>query len=109
MWKCSVCNYIFHGEDAPEKCAKCGAPKEKFIKLEETAEQKVSGARETNQLLMVSVELLEELEAIGERGFEINLDPGCLSYFTMLKEQVRSLKQNSLAEIETHVKKDKWG
>lgn len=109
MWKCSVCNYIFEGVDAPERCDKCGAPREKFNKLEEATEQKVSGARETNQLLMLSVELLEELEAIGESGVEINLDPNCLSYFTKLKQQVKLLKQNSLAEIENHVKKDKWG
>ncbi|KUO48760.1 MAG: rubredoxin [Desulfitibacter sp. BRH_c19] len=108
MWKCSVCNYIYEGGDAPERCPKCGSPKEKYIKLEDAAEQKISGSRETNQLLMVSIELLEELEAIGERGVEINLDPGCQRYFTKLKEQAKSLKQNSLAEIETHVKKDKW-
>ena len=27
---CSVCGYIFEGEEAPAKCPQCGAPKEKF-------------------------------------------------------------------------------
>lgn len=109
MWKCSVCNFIFEGEDAPDKCPKCGAPKEKYSRLEEAAEQKIAGARENNHLLMTSIDLLDELEAIGERGTEINLDPWCLGYFTKLKEQAKLLKQVSLAEIEGHVKKDKWG
>ncbi len=28
---CSVCGYVFIGEEAPGKCPQCGAPKEKFI------------------------------------------------------------------------------
>ena len=27
---CSICGYIFEGEEAPDKCPQCGAPKEKF-------------------------------------------------------------------------------
>ena len=27
---CSVCGYIFEGEEAPDKCPQCGAPKGKF-------------------------------------------------------------------------------
>lgn len=27
---CSICGYIFEGEEAPVKCPQCGAPKEKF-------------------------------------------------------------------------------
>ena len=30
LFKCSVCNYIYEGEEAPDVCPKCGAPKEKF-------------------------------------------------------------------------------
>ena len=33
---CSVCGYIFEGEQAPEKCPQCGAPASKFTKMEET-------------------------------------------------------------------------
>lgn len=28
---CSVCGYVYEGEEAPEKCPQCGAPKAKFI------------------------------------------------------------------------------
>ena len=27
---CQVCGYVFEGEEAPEKCPVCKAPKEKF-------------------------------------------------------------------------------
>jgi len=33
-WKCTVCGYIHVGEEPPEKCPQCGAPKEKFILLD---------------------------------------------------------------------------
>ncbi len=34
-WKCIVCGYIYEGEIPPERCPRCGAPREKFIKIEE--------------------------------------------------------------------------
>ncbi|WP_058484894.1 NADH peroxidase [Defluviitalea phaphyphila] len=27
---CTVCGYVYEGEEAPEKCPQCGAPKDKF-------------------------------------------------------------------------------
>jgi len=27
---CSICGYVYEGENPPEKCPQCGAPKEKF-------------------------------------------------------------------------------
>jgi len=34
-WKCTVCGYIHHGEEPPEKCPVCNAPKEKFVEIED--------------------------------------------------------------------------
>lgn len=31
-WICSVCGYEHYGEEAPERCPKCGAPKAQFYK-----------------------------------------------------------------------------
>ena len=28
---CTVCGYVYEGEEAPEKCPVCGAPKDKFV------------------------------------------------------------------------------
>ncbi len=30
-WSCSVCGYVHVGDMPPEKCPKCGAPREKFV------------------------------------------------------------------------------
>ncbi|TGE38922.1 rubredoxin [Desulfosporosinus fructosivorans] len=32
-WQCSVCGYIFEGNEPPDRCPMCGAPKEKFVLL----------------------------------------------------------------------------
>ncbi|HAK45503.1 MAG TPA: reverse rubrerythrin [Spirochaeta sp.] len=35
-WVCSVCGYVYEGDEAPAKCPQCGAAKEKFNELVET-------------------------------------------------------------------------
>lgn len=30
-WVCSVCGYVYEGENPPEKCPQCGAPASKFV------------------------------------------------------------------------------
>ncbi len=36
-WKCTVCGYIHNGDEPPDKCPVCDAPKEKFIEVTEEA------------------------------------------------------------------------
>ncbi len=36
-WVCAVCGYVFEGEQPPEKCPQCGAPKEKFSEKKENS------------------------------------------------------------------------
>lgn len=31
-WVCSVCGYVYEGDEAPAKCPVCGAPADKFVK-----------------------------------------------------------------------------
>ena len=31
-WVCSVCGYVYEGEQAPEACPVCKAPASKFVK-----------------------------------------------------------------------------
>ncbi|MDE7385796.1 MAG: NADH peroxidase [Muribaculaceae bacterium] len=33
---CTICGYIHEGDEAPEKCPQCGAPKSKFKELDDT-------------------------------------------------------------------------
>lgn len=35
-WQCTVCGYIFTGEEPPETCPACQAPKSQFVELIET-------------------------------------------------------------------------
>ena len=32
---CSVCGYVYEGDEAPAQCPQCKAPKEKFIEQKE--------------------------------------------------------------------------
>ena len=34
-WKCTVCGYIHTGDEPPEKCPVCGAPKSRFVEIGE--------------------------------------------------------------------------
>ncbi len=34
-WKCTVCGYIHTGDEPPEKCPVCGAPRSRFIEISE--------------------------------------------------------------------------
>ena len=35
QWRCSVCGYIHKGVEPPDKCPVCGAPKSKFVLVQE--------------------------------------------------------------------------
>lgn len=41
-WKCTVCGHIHEGDNPPEKCPICGAPKEAFIPYDGTPEDTVT-------------------------------------------------------------------
>jgi rubrerythrin len=34
-WRCTVCGYIYEGENPPAQCPQCKVPADKFIKIEE--------------------------------------------------------------------------
>ncbi|HHL39925.1 MAG TPA: rubredoxin [Deltaproteobacteria bacterium] len=34
-WRCTVCGYVHEGDEPPERCPVCGAPAEKFEKVNE--------------------------------------------------------------------------
>ena len=108
-WKCSVCGYIHDGDEAPEKCPKCGAPKEKYELLSEDISEKIERSRFTNDLHMELSLLLLQVEDIADSGIEDDLDPGCVGIFKKAKQCALELRQSIKAEIETHVGKKKWG
>jgi len=108
-FKCSVCNYVHDGDVAPDKCPRCGAPKEKFVQLAEDKAKLVDRARYTNQLHMSLAGLLDQVRSVAEAGIKDNLDPACVAIFTKAKDEAGLLSQYIKAEIEAHIGKGKWG
>ncbi len=47
-WRCTVCNYIHEGDEPPEKCPRCGSPREVFVPYEEDVEDVISDIHQTN-------------------------------------------------------------
>ena len=108
LFKCSVCGYIHEGPEAPEKCPKCGAEKDKFTALTEDEAKKVLMSVRTNDIHMEIVKLANKLKALAEEGIEINLDPPCVALFKQAVEEATVIKQRSKAEIAGHVSRGKW-
>jgi hypothetical protein len=109
MWRCEVCGYIWDGEEAPDKCPKCGAAKEKFAELEDKAMELVERSRFTNSLHMQLGILMEQVMDVAEDGIDDNLDPGCVKIFKKALEQAEIIQQSIKAELQGHMKKGKWG
>ena len=109
MWQCGSCGYVWDGEEPPNKCPKCGAPKEKFVKLEDKAAGLVERSRYTNGLHIQLYALLEQVVDVAEDGVDDNLDPGCVKIFKRAQEQAEIIQQSIKAELEGHMKKGKWG
>lgn len=108
-FKCGVCNYVSYADAAPDTCPRCGAQKDKFVKLSDDKAKLVERARCTNQLHMGLMSTLDQLHSIAESGIQDNLDPWCLAIFTKARDEARQLSQFIKAEIEVHIAKGKWG
>ncbi len=108
LFKCSVCGYVHEGEDAPDKCPKCGAPKDKFVELASEDADKIYKSDRTNDIHMKLITLAGKMAKLCEEGINLNLDPACVSAFEKAKDEAWVIKQRSKAEIEGHMKKGKW-
>ncbi|MGI6143217.1 MAG: rubredoxin-like domain-containing protein [bacterium] len=109
MWRCTVCGYIHTGGEAPEKCPKCGASRDKFTKIEEKTRELIERSRFTNLLLAELYSLLDQAQEIAAQGKEDNLDPNCVAIFDRLGKEGGILQQMIKAEIAAHIAKNKWG
>ena len=108
LWKCSVCGFIHEGDEAPDKCPKCDAPKDKFVELGAEDVEKIYKSDRTNDIHMEIVKLSGEIAKLCEEGININLDPPCVELFKRAKNEAWVIKQRSKAEMEGHMKKGKW-
>ncbi|MFQ6075432.1 MAG: rubredoxin-like domain-containing protein [Candidatus Bathyarchaeia archaeon] len=108
-WKCGVCSFIWDGDEPPDTCPRCGAPKESFTRVPEEKVKLIERSRLSNTLHLRLFALMEEVVRVAEAGIEDNLDPLCLSLFTKARDDARAIQQMAMAEIEVHVGKGKWG
>ena len=109
LWKCSGCGYIHDDDEAPQECPKCGAPKEAFEKLSDEQESLVTKSQTTNAAWMAMHELLEDAYEIAGTIHEEALDPACVELAERSMQDFEEIIQSIKAEIESHVKKGKWG
>ena len=108
LFKCQVCGMILEGDEAPDKCPKCGAPKEKFTQLSDESAKKIYDSDITNDIHMEIISLASQIVSLAEEGIEINLDPGCKSSFEKALNEAWIIKQRCKAELAVHVVKDKF-
>ncbi|NPV81448.1 MAG: rubredoxin [Firmicutes bacterium] len=108
-WRCSVCGFVYDGEEAPESCPKCGASKEKFAEVPQDAAALIDKSRKTNQLHMELFTHLQRVLETAEAGIKDNLDPPCVKVFEYAKAQAQIIQQMVKAELAGHMNKGKWG
>lgn len=108
LFKCSVCRFVYEGEEAPEFCPKCGAPREKFEELTEEQANKIYSSDRTNDIHMEIVQLAMRIIELAKEGIEIDLDPPCVDLFKKAIKEAWIIKQRSKAELEGHMTKGKF-
>lgn len=108
LWKCSVCGFMHEGPEAPEKCPKCGSPREKYAAMSDEDAKKVFDADRTNDIHMEIVKLAMRIKDLAHEGIKLNLDPNCVEVFKNAHDEAWVIKQRSKAEIASHVGKGKW-
>ena len=108
-WKCGGCGFVYDGEAVPERCPKCGAPREKFQLLDENAAKLVERSRHSNALHARLVALTREIEAVCKDGIADNLDPGCVDVFQKSLAGAYLMMKLAMTEMAGHMGKGKWG
>ena len=109
MWQCGSCDYVWDGDEPPDKCPKCGARKERFAKLDDKAMETVERSRFTNNLHMQLLVMMEQVIDVAEDGIDDNLDPNCVKVFKRALSEAEIIQQSIKAELQGHMKKGKWG
>ena len=103
LWRCGVCGYIHDGDSPPEKCPKCGAPKERFSALDEAEANLVHRSRFTNDLHCRLISLMDDVRKLAEAGIGQS-DPPCVTLFKHALDQA-TIVGNRKAEIRGHMGK----
>jgi len=108
-WKCGVCGYVHDGNDTPEKCPKCGAPKSKFSRISEGDAQIIDNSRLTNEMHMAVASMYKKIQKWANTIKEENLDPNCVMIADRILRDTHETIQSIKAELQSHMGKGKWG
>ena len=85
-WYCTVCGYVYEGENPPEKCPQCGVPGSKFTVMEEgTALNFVCEH-------VIGVGAKDQVEADVYEGLKANFEGECTEvgmYIAMSRQAIR--------------------
>lgn len=108
LFKCTICGYICEGIEAPDKCPKCKAVKDKFVELDKEETDKIYSSDRTNDIHMEIISLANKIFKLAKEGAQLNLDPNCVSAFEKAKDDAWTMKQISKAELASHMTKGKW-
>jgi rubredoxin len=108
-WKCEVCGYIHDGEEAPDKCPKCGAPKDQFSQIEGEAADLIEKSRLTNEMHMAIASMYKKIQKWANVVKEENLDPNCVVIADRVLKDTHETVQSIKAELQAHMSKGKFG
>jgi hypothetical protein len=108
-FKCSVCGFVWDGDEPPVNCPKCGAPKEKFEQLDDKAAELIERSRHTNLLHCQAAGLAKRIEELCKDGINDNLDPACVNVFRKSLNYCYEIMKLSMTEMQSHMNKGKWG
>jgi len=109
MWKCGVCGYIHDGKEAPNKCPKCGAPKESFSKIADDQAKLIEKSRKSNEMHVAIAGLYAKVQKWAKIIKDENLDLMCVGIADRVLKDTTETIQSIKAEIQAHVNKGKWG
>lgn len=108
LFKCTICGYVYEGEQAPEVCPKCKQGADKFAELSAEEAQLIYNSDRTNDIHAEIIELAGRIAALCDEGIALNLDPKCVYAFSDDKNEAWVIKQRSKAELAGHMKLGKW-
>jgi rubredoxin len=108
IWRCEVCGYLHEGEEPPDFCPKCGAPKEEFVLLDEEEAQMMVDARQTKEKYSQIYERLDEITRLAREGVELDLDEGCNQIFNKTVEAIAEIQKTIKNELAGHAAECIW-
>lgn len=104
MFKCNVCGLVLN--ERPEVCPKCGA--KEFTQLAPEAAALYVKSRETDILYIKAIKAAAKIQAVCDKGIELNLDQNCVNTFIKMKNAAYLMEQMSKAELISHAAKGKF-